>query len=222
MHATDGHYTAVLLDPDLRWLEAVESVLERAGVEVVVGTTSIEQALKAVAERQPSLLVTEAAINGAPNDGIDCVREARRLLPTLKSVVLASHEDAARAAEALEAGALAYLVKPPRPEDLPAAARRAFGGAIYLSAARPVRTTRPAAAPRLLRDEPRLTRRERQILRLAMEGMTNGELAKALWVTEPTVKFHLSNIYRKLGVANRAEATRWARENGFAPLRRVS
>ncbi len=221
MHAANGHYTAVLLDPDLRWLEAVESVLERAGVEVVVRTTSIEQALAAVTDRGPTLLVTEAAVNGAPNDGIDCVREAHRLVPTLKSVVLASHEDATQAAEALEAGALAYLVKPARPEDLPAAARRAFGGPIYLSVSRPAAAKlRPAPPPR--RDDPRLTRRERQILRLAMEGMTNGELAKALWVTEPTVKFHLSNIYRKLGVANRAEATRWARENGFAPLRRAS
>jgi DNA-binding NarL/FixJ family response regulator len=55
-----------------------------------------------------------------------------------------------------------------------------------------------------------LTQRELEILRLAADGHTNDEMAKKLWVTEQTVKFHLSNIYRKLGVANRTQASRWA------------
>ena len=60
-----------------------------------------------------------------------------------------------------------------------------------------------------------LTRRELEILRLVAEGHSNGQLAKMLWVTEQTVKFHLSNIYRKLEVANRTEASRWAHHNGL-------
>jgi DNA-binding CsgD family transcriptional regulator len=62
-----------------------------------------------------------------------------------------------------------------------------------------------------------LTRRELEILRLMSEGLSNAELARMLWVTEQTVKFHLSNIYRKLGVANRTEASRWAQLNGLLP-----
>ena len=220
MQLANEHYTAVLVDPDLRWLEAVELVLEQAGVEVIVRTTSVDHALAAIAEREPSLLVTETRVNGSPEDGIECVRQARKLVPSLKSVVLSSEADEARAAQALDAGALAYLVKPARPADLPAAVRRAFGGPIYLSRARASGEVGKTLPPR--GGEPRLTRREPEILRLAMEGLTNGELARILWVTEPTVKFHLSNIYRKLGVANRAEATRWAREHGFAPLRHAS
>jgi DNA-binding CsgD family transcriptional regulator len=59
-----------------------------------------------------------------------------------------------------------------------------------------------------------LTRREREILALVVEGKSNAAIARQLWVTEQTVKFHLSNIYRKLGVANRTAASRWAHEQG--------
>jgi DNA-binding CsgD family transcriptional regulator len=59
-----------------------------------------------------------------------------------------------------------------------------------------------------------LTRRELEILRLVAEGHSNAELARTLWVTEQTIKFHLSNIYRKLEVANRTEASRWAQLHG--------
>ena len=60
-----------------------------------------------------------------------------------------------------------------------------------------------------------LTRRELEILQLVAEGHSNSQLARMLWVTEQTVKFHLSNIYRKLDVANRTEASRWAQLNGL-------
>src|ERR687885_752341 len=70
----------------------------------------------------------------------------------------------------------------------------------------------PAAAAATESDCP-LTDRELEILRLVAEGYTNGRIARELWVTEQTVKFHLSNTYRKLGVANRTEASRYAHVN---------
>jgi DNA-binding CsgD family transcriptional regulator len=60
-----------------------------------------------------------------------------------------------------------------------------------------------------------LTKREREILQLVAEGYSNAQLARMLWVTEQTVKFHLSNVYRKLNVANRTEAARWAQLHGL-------
>jgi DNA-binding CsgD family transcriptional regulator len=60
-----------------------------------------------------------------------------------------------------------------------------------------------------------LTRRELEILTLVAEGRSNSQVAQVLWVTEQTVKFHLSNIYRKLDVSNRTEASRWAMVNGL-------
>ena len=62
-----------------------------------------------------------------------------------------------------------------------------------------------------------LTKREVEILQLVAEGHSNSQLAKMLWVTEQTVKFHLSNIYRKLEVSNRTEASRWAQLHGLLP-----
>jgi DNA-binding CsgD family transcriptional regulator len=75
----------------------------------------------------------------------------------------------------------------------------------------------PAPAGAIARAEPapKLTRRQREILRLVAEGRSNGEVARLLWVTEQTVKFHLANVYRKLRVANRTEASRWAHEQGL-------
>ena len=62
---------------------------------------------------------------------------------------------------------------------------------------------------------PRLTRRESEILRLVAEGKPNQQIAGDLWITEQTVKYHVSNIYRKLEVANRTEASRWAQLHGL-------
>ena len=72
----------------------------------------------------------------------------------------------------------------------------------------------PAAAPEVPCG---LTTRETEILGLAAQGMTNGRIARELWITEQTVKFHLANTYRKLGVANRTEASRYAFVNALVP-----
>ena len=71
---------------------------------------------------------------------------------------------------------------------------------------------RSAAADRT---DPLLSSRELEVLKLVAGGATNGEIARKLWVTEQTVKFHLSNVYRKIGVANRTEASRYAHVNGL-------
>jgi DNA-binding CsgD family transcriptional regulator len=73
----------------------------------------------------------------------------------------------------------------------------------------------PASSPPAADISPGLTRREYEILQLVAEGHSNAQLARMLWVTEQTVKFHLSNIYRKLDVANRTEASRWAQVHGL-------
>jgi DNA-binding CsgD family transcriptional regulator len=80
-------------------------------------------------------------------------------------------------------------------------------------------------APRVSSARPRrpgpggLTRREVEVLRLVSSGMTNRAAARVLWVTSETVKFHLTNVYRKLGVCSRVEASAWAYENGVAERR---
>jgi DNA-binding NarL/FixJ family response regulator len=145
-------------------------------------------------------------------DGLALVRAARERLPGLKVIVLSMYEDSQHIDAAFAAGAAAYVLKTAHPDDLTSAVRQAFMHSIYLAGARPA----PVSAPGPVEDDtPGLTRRELEILRLVAEGHSNAQLARMLWVTEQTVKFHLSNVYRKLDVANRTEASRWAQVNGL-------
>jgi DNA-binding CsgD family transcriptional regulator len=97
------------------------------------------------------------------------------------------------------------------------AVRQALEPSVYVAAVDAANGLRPHAWDSAIAFGPgyNLTRREVEVLRLVAEGHSNAQLAKMLWVTERTVKFHLSNIYRKLGVSNRTEASRWALLNGL-------
>ena len=115
---------------------------------------------------------------------------------------------------ALAAGASAYIVKTAHPDDVASAVRQAFDHSVYLPGMS--ESTRVQAPQLRARELPGgLTRRELEILKLVAEGHSNAALARMLWVTEQTVKFHLSNVYRKLEVTNRTEASRWAQVNGL-------
>ena len=206
--------TAVLLDPHPLWLEAVEEVLSRISVEVVGKTSDPKEALALVWKRRPDLLVAEVQIPDAEMDGLVCMRRTRRSHPDLRIVALAFSDDPQQIEAAFSSGAVAYVLKSAHPDDLATAVRQAFDQSIYLAAAKrgpaPVIASPNGAAG--------LTRRELEILRLVAEGYSNAALAKMLWVTEQTVKFHLSNIYRKLGVSNRTEASRWAQLQSILPV----
>lgn len=211
--------TAVILDAFPLWLEAVSTVLARVEFEVVCKTTSCEDALAVVAEAQPDLLVADVAVH-SPDDGLDCLRRARHAAPEIRMVALSTSADPGLIDAALAAGAAAYVMKSAHPDDLSAAIRQAFDRSMYIR--RPLHADADAAsAPqREVEREAQsvsLTKREREILKLVAEGYSNGQLARLLWVTEPTVKFHLSNVYRKLNVSNRTEAARWAQLNRLLP-----
>jgi DNA-binding NarL/FixJ family response regulator len=207
--------TAVLLDQHPIWLDAVEQVLARVDVEVVGKTTSPAGAVGLIEDRRPDLLIADVATPQGEMDGLTCVRKARDRVPPLMAIVLSDRDDPEHIEEALGAGAAAYVLKTAHPDDLASAVRQAFGHSIYLAANHVGEPSSAATSPRFeLRG---LTRRELEILRLAAEGLPNAEIAKMLWVTEQTVKFHLSNVYRKLDVTNRTEASRWAQLHGLLP-----
>jgi DNA-binding NarL/FixJ family response regulator len=211
-----GERTAVVLDRHPLWLDAFEQLLERVGIRVVGKTTSAEEALALVEEHRPDVLITGAESVRGDADDIACVREAREIHPTLKSVVVSAQNDAQCVEAAFAAGASAYCVKTAQPEDLASAIRQSFEHSVYFASGQPGSLApRPTIAPE--DDVPELTRRELEILQLVAEGHSNSQLATMLWVTEQTVKFHLSNIYRKLDVANRTEASRWAQLHGLLP-----
>jgi len=206
---TSSRRTAILVDRHPLWLAAVERVLSGLNVDVVGKTTSPETALELVDEHQPELMITEIDTGEDAIDGIACLARARERNPKLSAIVLSRYTDPDHIEEALAAGASAYVTKTAQREDLAVAVRQAFEHTIYLRRGRAVSTAEKSV----------LTRREREILQLVAEGLSNANIARQLWVTEQTVKFHLSNIYRKLGVANRTEASRWAHRHGLLPPR---
>ena len=208
--------TAVVLDDQPLWLEALEQLLVRANVKVVGKATEAESALALVDEHRPDVLITSTDAANVPDGGIRCVARAHQRWPELKSVVMAPEYDAKQIEAAFAAGASVYCIKRAAVDDLAVAIRQAFDHSIFLASSHDVQVPMGVTAGPLGREESihALTRREVEILRLVAEGHSNSALAKMLWVTEQTVKFHLANIYRKLNVANRTEASRWAHLNG--------
>ena len=199
-----------MLDPHPLWIEAIRNVLEKSDIAVVGATTSAEEATTLLAEHRPELFVADVADTGS-NNGLSVVRRARECSPDMKIVVLSASSKPEDVRSALAAGARAYVLKTASPDDVAFAVRHAFSPSAYFAGSH----GELPAAPQPSADISTLTRREVEILRLVAEGQSNGQVARKLWVTEQTVKFHLSNIYRKLNVANRTEASRWAQTQGL-------
>jgi DNA-binding NarL/FixJ family response regulator len=195
---------ALLVDQHPLWHEAVELVLRRLEMEVAGRFVDADSALAALEEDSADLLVVDVDVGGS-SDGIGLVRLARTRRPTIRIIVLTLDESPARVHSALTAGADAYVLKAAHPDDLATAVRQSFTHSMYLAAP-------PAGLPH---ETTPLTGREVEILRLVAEGYSNRRLAEILSVSEPTVKFHLTNVYRKLGVGNRTEASRWAQRHGL-------
>jgi DNA-binding NarL/FixJ family response regulator len=204
--------TAVLSDQHPLWMETVEQVLGRAGVRVIAKHACSDDALEAVEELHPDLLVTGLKMADGDISGTTLIRQSAERVPGVKIVVFSMFEDPEHIDGALAAGAHAYVLKTAHPEDLTSAVRQVFQHSIFLAS---VRNVEPQPSFGLDPNRSGLTRRELEILRLVAEGHSNAQLARMLWVTEQTVKFHLSNIYRKLDVGNRTEASRWAQLNGL-------
>ena len=134
-------------------------------------------------------------------DGFGCLQEVRERWPDVRVLILSVDEDPELAVEALRRGASGFITKSVRPADLAAAIRQTVGGAVTLGG--PHLTMAVSTPPPT---EHGLTEREQQVLRLVAEGRTNAQIAKALFVSVKTVKYHLTSIFAKLGVANRTQA----------------
>ncbi len=208
---------AVVLDDQPLWLDALEHLLARAAVRVVGKATDVEDALALIDEHCPDVLVAGTDSADLPASAIGCIAQAHQRCPGLKSVVLAPDYDERQMEAAFAAGASVYCIKRAAVDDLAVAIRQAFDHSIFLASSHGANVPAPVGAelPKHPETLDVLTRRELEILRLVAEGHSNSALAKLLWVTEQTVKFHLANIYRKLNVSNRTEASRWAHLHGM-------
>jgi DNA-binding NarL/FixJ family response regulator len=204
--------TAIVVDRYPLYLEALERLLGSLGIAVLAATTSPSDAHSAIGEHRPDLIVIGVEARDENLDGLTLIREAAGEHPGIRMVALSEVADRQAALAALSAGASAYVVRTAHPGDLATAIRQAFEHSFYLASPQ---TNQTAVVAPLPTHSHRLTKREVEILRLAAEGHSNAQMARMLWVTEQTVKFHLSNVYRKISVGNRTEASRWAQVNGL-------
>jgi DNA-binding NarL/FixJ family response regulator len=190
-------------------LRAVAALLRSAGLKIAGATTQPEEALALLDEREPDLFVAAVSTPPGSLDGIELLRRARKGRPELKTIGLADGADEGRADEVFAAGASAFLGPTAGESDLAFAVRQTYEPSIHLA---PVRSNGPQPAV-----APRLTERETEVLGLVADGHSNGELATMLGVALQTVKYHLSNVYRKLGVSNRTQAILRAQLLGLLP-----
>jgi NarL family two-component system response regulator LiaR len=180
----------------------------RADMQLVAEAGSGQEALEVCDEAQPDVILMDLVM--PEMSGPEATRAIRERCPDVQVIALTSFQERELVREALQAGAISYLLKNVSADDLAAAIREAHAGRSTLA---------PEAIQVLIQMEGRdasydqdlpeafgLTSREQEVLALVVEGMSNPEIAARLVVSRSTAKAHVSNILSKLGVSNRAEA----------------
>jgi len=204
--------TRVLLVDDHQLVRAgLASLLEPWDDLVVVGQAANgAEALEIAARTTPDVVLMDLSMPVL--DGVAATRALLGAHPGTAVVVLTSFAEQTRVAEALAAGAVGYLLKDSDPRDLVAGVRAAAAGHAPLDP-RVARGLLPAATANAPDPAAALSERERQVLRLVSRGMANKQIGRALGISERTVKVHLGNVFRQIGVADRTSAALWARAN---------
>ena len=194
-------------------LEAVRAALEdEPEIEVVGEARSGREALALVEQTRPDVVLLDV---GMPvMDGIECLEEMGTRYPSTHVAFLTGNDDPELGQDLLARGASAFVSKHVDPRDLAAVLRQIVDGTV-LSSLAVVSERRSERSAR----EAGLTARERDVLAALAEGRSNKQIALHLHVSEQAVKYHLTNLYRKLKTANRVEALARAAELGLVDSR---
>ena len=197
----------VLLVDDHRLVRSgLQSLIESTDDLVVVGAASDgEEALELVAATRPDVVLMDLSMPGM--DGIEATRRITERHADVQVMVLTSFSDGDRVQRALDAGAVGYLLKDADPHALLDGVRAVSRGESPLDAraARAMLQARPTAARGY-----DLTDREREVLQLITQGMANKQIARALNISDSTVKAHVGSIFQRIGVTDRTSAAIWA------------
>jgi DNA-binding NarL/FixJ family response regulator len=202
--------TRVLLADDHGLVRAGLAGLLRStdDLEVVGEAADGEQAVALAMELRPDVILMDLSMPAL--DGVAATRRVTAELPDTHVVVLTSFSDRPRVDQALHAGAVGYVLKDCDPRDLLAAVRAAAQGHAPIDP-RVARALLPSPQPADPADG--LSAREVEVLRLVARGMANKQIGRALGISESTVKVHVGNIFRRIGVADRTSAALWARDH---------
>jgi DNA-binding NarL/FixJ family response regulator len=197
----------VLVDDHPLVRAGLTALLASASDMSVVGEAADgAQAVRVTAETAADVVLMDLSM--PVMDGVTATRKVLESNPLVRVVVLSSFSDRARVREAISAGATGYVLKDSSPEEVLSAVRAAAAGHAPLD---------PRVAGALLPSpqDPAasLSDRELEVLRLASKGLANKQIARSLGIAERTVKVHLGNVFRRIGVADRTSAALWAREH---------
>ena len=190
-------------------LAAVRRALDGTNDFEIAGEVSVgSHVVPAVNELRPDVVLLDVRMPEL--DGITCLRRLRKQDPDLAVVILSSYGDEEQINAARDAGARGYVVKTVAPVDLPTVIRSALESSTF--------TVWGVASPehKAPAGETLLSERESAVLEAVARGLSNREIGRQLWISEQTVKFHLRNVFRKLGVTSRTEAARYAYRTGLA------
>jgi DNA-binding NarL/FixJ family response regulator len=178
-------------------------------LEVVGAAADGAEALRLVAELTPDVVVMDLSM--PVMDGIEATRRLAVSHPDVQVVVLTSFSEGERVREALDAGAVGYLLKDSEPHDLLDGIRAVRRGEAPLDSRAAGAMLR--AGRRQVRNGADLTDREQEVLALVARGLANKQIARELDISERTVKTHLGSIFQRLGVTDRTSAALWAQRN---------
>ena len=199
--------------------QGLRRLLETVGEFAVVGEVErAEEVPAAVRQGRPDVVVLDVELPGG--SGIGAVEALRAEAPEVRVLMLSGFSDPTRVRAALRAGASGYVLKNAPPQEIIDSIRRVAAGRSVLA---PVVAETIAAT---LRDEPEeerarrrlasLSERELEVLRLAAQGESNADIGKRLFISEGTVKNHMTHILRKLGVEDRTQAAILAVKHGIS------
>lgn len=176
------------------------------------------EAVEACVRQRPDVLL--CAMFLARMNGVEVTRQIRKSAPQTRIAVLSPQDDEARAAEALRAGATAYVLLDSTADELVRAVRDASLGRLFVSARIADRTATHSfiGAPRPDDSYDSLTRREREVLHLAAEGARSAQIAERLGISPRTVEVHRANVMRKLGLKSQVDLIRFALRKGIIPM----
>ena len=203
----------VIVADDSLIVEAIALGLRKSGEFTVVAHVEVRsESVEQIVAASPDVVLIDDLEHH--DRLLELVREIKEACAGASVIMLTLSPDAARLDAIFDAGAAGAVSKAAHPAALATLIRETVDGRV-LHLHRPVGSTPEPAVKPTAGEDSALSARELEVLRLVAAGSTNSEIAQKLWVTEQTVKFHLSNIYRKLEVANRTEASHYAHVNGL-------
>jgi DNA-binding NarL/FixJ family response regulator len=206
-----GAIRVILAEDHALMRDAVKLVLDGVeDVQLVGEVANGDDLLPLLRYIEADFVLLDVQLPGV--DGFGCLEALAKYHPRVKVAMLSAFDDPQVIESAFRRGASGYILKSINPYDLPAAIRQIVEGTVIHLSPAAQNGAAPSAGPG------GLSEKEVAVLAELCHGQTNKQIAASLWLSEQTVKFHLRNVYRKLGINSRTEALRYAYEHDLASL----